>query len=46
MWNASYSAVLTHLRRGVWYGEANMDQGAAEQGQFDALSAFWPGLQA
>uniref|UniRef100_A0A7S4B7D7 alpha-1,2-Mannosidase n=1 Tax=Chrysotila carterae TaxID=13221 RepID=A0A7S4B7D7_CHRCT len=47
MWNASYAAVLRHLKRGAWYGEANMHGGGSPHdfAQFDALSAFWPALQ-
>ena len=46
MWNASYAAVRTHLRRGAWYGEVNMHQ-ATKPGalHFESLQAFWPALQ-
>ena len=47
MWNTSYAAVLTHLRHGAWYAEANMHRGRKEAApvHFDALQAFWPALQ-
>lgn len=45
IWNASYTAALTHLRVGPWYGEINMHAGKAEAASFDALQAFWPALQ-
>jgi hypothetical protein len=42
----AYDAVNYHLRRGDWYAEANMHQGAAAMfgTKVSALSAFWPGM--
>lgn len=45
IWNASYTAALSHLRVGPWYGESNMHAGKAEVAAFDSLQAFWPALQ-
>ena len=47
MWNASYAAVRSHLKRGAWYGEVNMNLAGKKQAtpHFESLQAFWPALQ-
>eukprot|EP00964_Phaeocystis_antarctica_P112093 scaffold76310_cov72-Phaeocystis_antarctica.AAC.2 len=47
MWNASYAAVRTHLKKGAWYGEVNMHLTSKQQAtpHFESLQAFWPALQ-
>ena len=46
MWNASYAAVRTHLRRGAWYGEVNMHLPSRQGGRqlatphFESLQAW------
>ena len=47
MWNASYAAVRTHLKKGAWYGEVNMHLASKQQAtpHFESLQAFWPALQ-
>jgi len=45
MFNKGYNAVMKTQHKGVWYTEVNMRSGSMNKPVFNALAAFWPGLQ-
>ena len=45
MFEVLYAAVDKHVRHGVWYPAVHMDLGSITWPTFNALEAFWPGLQ-
>ena len=45
MFHQAYHSVEDNLRVGPWYVEVNMDNGVIVWPLFNALQAFWPGLQ-
>jgi len=46
MFERAYRAVLKHQRKEQWYADVNMISGAVIHPVFNALAAFWPGLEA
>ena len=45
MFQKGYAAVMKHQRKGPWYADVHMISGQISQPVFNALAAFWPGLQ-
>jgi len=45
MFKKGYDAVMKYQRKGPWYADVHMISGAVAQPVFNALAAFWPGLQ-
>ena len=45
MFSKAYAAVMKHQHKEQWYADVNMISGAVSLPVFNALAAFWPGLQ-